>query len=311
MVTSVAARRSLLLLGAVFGLSGAVLAQIPPRIKQCLPYPTFLEGVRQDLGAAAPVPIRVRVMPEVVEVRGATKLPLSAQDEVVEGLKRRVYFADSDWKAEMESHIRGAWQDQGYFRAKVAMEANELGLVDATLRIKVTALIEEGAQYRLKEMRFRAEGDRESVFPVDILRRQFRMEDFDVFDVSKVREGLENLQRLYSARGYIDSSAGPDVTIDQEQRLIILTLGLYEGTQFSLGTVEVLGVREPWKSQIKARLRAAGTGGLAGTSKILKDFAAVLPADASAADLAVSRDLQKGLVHLTLDVRSCLDPATR
>jgi outer membrane protein assembly factor BamA len=136
---------------------------------------------------------------------------------------------------EIAERARYTLQQDGYFKAEVRL-ANQL-VSPMQWTVAVTLGISEGRQYRLKEINFGSNG----VFRAQQLRRQFEIENGEIFDVEKIRRGLEQLRRLYAARGYINFSPVPNTEADDENRVITLRIDFDEGKQFHYGKLTLLG----------------------------------------------------------------------
>ena len=99
--------------------------------------------------------------------------------------------------------------------------------------------VESGTQYRLGNVRFKNNQDGPLVFGEELLRQQLKLSRGDLFDVSKVRGALENLTRLYSAKGYIDMVPAPETDINEGDSRIDLTIMIDEGSPYRIGSIEV------------------------------------------------------------------------
>ena len=89
---------------------------------------------------------------------------------------------------------RDQFQLHGYFKADLSDP--EIRIVEINPQREVIDLILDvnpGDKYRLNSISFQ----NEAAFPVDTLRHQFTIADGDIFDISRMRAGLESLQRLY------------------------------------------------------------------------------------------------------------------
>ena len=67
------------------------------------------------------------------------------------------------------------------------------------------------------------------------------MKDGDIFNADMVRKGLEDLRKVYGALGYINFTAVPDTTVDEEHKLITLKIDIDEGKQFYVRRIEFQG----------------------------------------------------------------------
>lgn len=149
---------------------------------------------------------------------------------------------------ETGERLRLIYQERGYFKVQVADPEFKTVRRNGRLeQIDVTISVEEGRQYRLKDISFTGG----SVFPVAALRRQFPIKSGDIFDRDKISVGLENLRKLYGASGFIDFTPVPDTVVDDDPGLISLKIDIDEGVLFRWGALIINGI----ESQPGARER--------------------------------------------------------
>jgi outer membrane protein insertion porin family len=148
--------------------------------------------------------------------------------------------------------VRGAYQDRGYFKALI----NPPQLQDRSTgggwfripwlypnrpgrAVDITIPVVEGGRYHLGDMTFK----NSTVFQGQEagLRMLFQMQEGDIFDVSGIRKGLEELRNLYGEYGYINFVATPDTLINEQERRIDMVFDLEEGKQFSVRRIEFSG----------------------------------------------------------------------
>ena len=284
-------------------------AQLPPRVERCLPWPTLgqeIEDFRKEVRELEELdpPPRGQIRIKKVVFQGVTQMPESAQRELAESIKKRT-FEDEDggWLDEIqEIDVRGAWQERGYFQVKVSAKADiETGgpeLAWATVTIRV----DEGLQYRLGKLTFSVG----TVFPQETLRKLIPLREGDIFNIEKIRLGLEALARLYGSKGYIDFTSAPDTDIDKSRQRISLMLWLDEQRQYRIGKVEVLGLNRKLERRLKSKLRPGEPFNYKAVDEFFKMNKAVLPADASTAwDMSMKRDMKNNMVDLLFDFRAC------
>jgi len=133
-------------------------AQIPARLKRCLPYPTLAEEVsqtisqnREEPGAAAR-----SVVVDSVKLVGGASLPDDVRRKLVASVPHAGGFSP-DWLREVEEvGARGALQDAGYFKASVEAAAQTRSTDSASQHVAISLRIEEGARYRLRSVQFRS-----------------------------------------------------------------------------------------------------------------------------------------------------------
>ncbi len=148
--------------------------------------------------------------------------------------------------------VRGKYQDIGYFKALIedpTLDIYDTGGTGLRIplfkpnkpgkKVHITIPVKEGDQYRLGEMTFT--GVKFFRSPDTLMRRYFTMAKGDIFDVSKVRKGLENLKKLYGEFGFINEVTEPQTSIDEDKKLINMTFAIEEDKQFFVRRIEFTG----------------------------------------------------------------------
>jgi beta-lactamase regulating signal transducer with metallopeptidase domain len=127
---------------------------------------------------------------------------------------------------EVGERTRTLWQDHGYFRVIVNTESKVVSESPEEKVLSVSASVNPGPQYRLKELTF--EGAK--ALTTVQLKATFPIQPNDIFDISGVRTGLETLKSTYAARGYLGFSSIPETELDDSDHTIKLNIKIAEGT---------------------------------------------------------------------------------
>lgn len=244
-----------------------------------------------------------------VEFRGENSLSDEIRAKLVEEIEKSnltvpAASSDADWIEELnEVVVRGVLADHGYFTARPQTTPH---LIKAELHRRnyvVTLEIESGLQYHLGDIRFK----NVTAFATEELRKQIDLQPGELFNVSKIREAINSIYRLYSGSGYIDTTITPDTTIDKEKQRIDLVMTLHENKQYRVGTIEILGLGTDAASHLTALLRpgAVFDGNL--LHRFFKENRSLLPEDTSPEKVSfIGRDSRSGTVAIVLDFRHCL-----
>ena len=145
---------------------------------------------------------------------------------------------------------RDQFQQHGYFKAELPNP--EVRIVEINPQREVIDLILEvnnGDKYQLGDISF----EDGLAFPVDQLRHQFAIGDGDIFDISRMRVGLESLRKLYGAEGYINFSGVPNTTIQEGAHTISIQIDIDEGHVYRVGKLIIDG--EEWRPGTKTKLQ--------------------------------------------------------
>jgi outer membrane protein assembly factor BamA len=225
-------------------------------------------------------------------------LPASIRDQLIADLKEHAaQSAGSDWREEWnEVAITGAWMDEGFFKMTSTAKAQIISSDATEQRVSVTVYVDEGMQYRLRDIRFakklvavaaesmqpdsdEAEDngqttvlpsppklefhefddtehlDADLIFPPEELRKRFLLNDGDVLDASRIKQGLDTLNHLYGSRGYIDFAAKPETITDDKSATMSLIMVLDEGKQVRVGKVEAYNLGPEKEDKLKAQIQ--------------------------------------------------------
>jgi outer membrane protein assembly factor BamA len=165
-----------------------------------------------------------------------TQISTADQESVASDVKSRIYHGP-DWLEEVDERIRYAWQQRGYFGAKAHSDAHQRNSDIRDQEMEVTTSVDEGSKYLLKELLW----DGSTTFTKDQLNAAMPIKRLDVFDAEKVRQGLENLRKLYASQGYINFACVPDTQLDDADHTVTLRLQLEPGEVFHVGAVDMTG----------------------------------------------------------------------
>jgi hypothetical protein len=250
-----------------------------------------------------------KIIIDDVKFDGAHLPDSKKENEVVEELKHHRFDGGSDWlNVILEVPILGAWQESGFFKAQASGQFQVASTDAENQHVTITLQVNEGLQYRLGRVQF-CESDLEVdpaaglAFPREELRKQIQLQDGDIFDVSKIRESLDALKRMYGSRGYIDFVAMPTTKVDDNTRSIELTMEMQEGKQFRLGRVEIFGLPPNVTDELKVALKPGDILDRTLVDELVDKNMALLPAGASRHVLGMRGNEKRGTVDITIDFR--------
>jgi hypothetical protein len=239
---------------------------------------------------------------------GVTQLPLVDQEQLVLNLRSRE-FAGPDWVELFQEVVRDAWQRHGYFEASVKAEAEILSADAKQQEVSVLVWVEEGQQYRLRELRWL----HNEPFRMEELAKLFPLRPGEVFDTGKVRDGLDALRKFYASKGYIDFTAVPYTEVDEIGAKISLQIDLDSGSIFRLGKFEVLGADEALTNRLLVdwELKAGDPFNQGYVERFFQQHRSLFPSDTEPEDFLCRKVYEKRhIVDLALDLsdRECSPP---
>jgi len=155
---------------------------------------------------------------------------------------------------DIEIGVRGLYQDSGYFKVTIGEPVLEnvdtvgfrMGVPVAGRShgkaVNMTIPIEEGDRYRMGTLKIvSADPDKALSLKVEALKAIFPLHPGDLFAVGKIRKALEDYGKVYGQYGFIDFTAEPEMDIEDEKKLINLTLKFSEEKQYYVRRIDFSG----------------------------------------------------------------------
>jgi outer membrane protein insertion porin family len=155
---------------------------------------------------------------------------------------------------ELAERVRYLYQEHGYYKADVQSTPRSITSDADHPHVSVDIEIKEGRQYKLDHLELTGQ----KAFSAEQLRPLLPIQSGEILNVEKIREGLDNLRKVYGERGYINFTPVPDAKPDDTYAVVDLSIEIDEGAQFRIGTIAFSG---------------AGTGDAKFQERILKSLA--------------------------------------
>jgi Surface antigen variable number repeat len=209
--------------------------------------------------------------------------------------------------------IRENLMDRGYFRVLVTPTPFLVRATPQALEYALQIQIESGPQYHAGSVRV-ANADPDPsrlIFDSALLRQKIPLDQGDIFDVSKLRDGLRAITRIYADSGYIDATIEPEFDIrDAPPDTIDVLLHVSEGITYRLETIRSVGLDPRAAQELQSRLpQKAGevfNNGL--WVGFFEKNKSLLPPNASRAEnLRMGRNANDGTLDIVLDFRRCAE----
>jgi len=182
-----------------------------------------------------------------VTFSGTLQMPIPDQDQIAASIKQQTSGYSPDGVTdEVLERVRAGWQDRGYFKVRVSGKSKTL-TSSPSRRIAIRVHVDEGMQYRLREITFRND---KAISDVTVLRSLFPVSDGDIFSREKIAIGLQNLRKAYGELGYVNFTAVPDTLFDDAKGIISLDIDLDEGRQFHVSSINIVGLDERSRQEI-------------------------------------------------------------
>lgn len=157
---------------------------------------------------------------------------------------------------DLEIGVRGLYRDNGYFKVSVGdpvlenveTESFKLGVPVPFVgkskgkSVNITIPIEEGERYRMGTLKIvSSDPDKALSLKVEALKSIFPMKQGDIFSTSKIRKAIEDYGKAYGEFGFIDFTSEPDTDIDEDKKIINLTMRFDEQKQYYVRRIDFSG----------------------------------------------------------------------
>jgi outer membrane translocation and assembly module TamA len=262
---------------------------------------------QEQVSAVSPEAQRSKITIVGVTFRGENPLSEEERAQLTKEIRHAKIDAskgdpDKDWVNKLEElTVRETMMEHGYFRALVEIRPYLVRAEAHERCYAIDVVIESGPQYRLGEIQIVGA----TALSATDLRKQIMLSEGEIFDASKIREGLEAISRLYGAKGYIDTTIEPEEKIDETQLRIDLVLKVAEEQQYRIGSVELLGL----DAKIEADARSVFQWGQVFDTSLWREFLgrvkSALPDGMPDRHTSIRRDTSSGTVNISLDFRGC------
>jgi outer membrane protein assembly factor BamA len=165
-------------------------------------------------------------------ITGTQTLTSDQIAEMTSGFIEACFNDDSD---EIESRVRAAFQEHGYYAAQVksfTFKAHDPIAVPKP--VSAEAEVVEGPIYKIADISFL----NNRAFTSDVLRQHLPVKNGEVFTRSRIASGFGAIRKLYGSAGYLDTifRVGDVPTSDAT---VQLTLTFDEGRQYHLNNIEI------------------------------------------------------------------------
>ena len=278
-----------------------VHAQLPEHLERCLPY----LPPRYDIAAQSTEPT---IAFDKIAFQGKRPPSREVRKLLLSHIRDHTFWLYPGWTDELaETGLRGVLEERGFFRAEVTAKATILSRNSAHDHVALTVQVDPGQRYRLGTVQFRSvDPDVPLVFPRKELRKQLPIRGGEIFDTSKLRDGLVALARLYSSSGWIDLVPNPNFDINDAAKRIDLVIALDQQVQYRVGEISFLGDNLIAERIVKSILKP----GRPFNPSVLSQFhdegrVPRLPGTPYEFDLSMTKNAARGVVDLQFDFRTC------
>jgi outer membrane protein insertion porin family len=131
--------------------------------------------------------------------------------------------------------IEGFYQDNGYLRVKVLEPRIDIN--KKARQIHIIIPVEEGSQFRIKSLEIK--GD--DTISHDEIIKNLLTKKGDIYNVTQLRQDIITVGDLFSAKGFAYADVNPITKIDDNARVVDLSIDVDKGKKVYVGNINMLG----------------------------------------------------------------------
>ena len=187
---------------------------------------------------------RIGTAVTIADMNFEGSLLMTAADlaQISASIRQRLYSGDlNEVTSQALEKVKEAWQEHGYWDVQVRGDSKILSSSSVSEQVALTVAVDEGRQYRLQGIAFR---NNREVTNGKALRSLFPIRNGDIFDLTSIRRGLDNLRKAYLQLGHLNFTSIPNTTIDVASQTASLDIDIYEGKKFYVSRIDVMGLDE-------------------------------------------------------------------
>jgi outer membrane protein assembly factor BamA len=246
---------------------------------------------------------QIQIVFDSVEFSAQSDVPREIQKQLVDAVDQLHEFVNSDsspdvpWLDDVKESVRLASQNLGYFRVLVDATAGLVRAEPHRLHYWISVDAKLGRNFVLGDMHFSNAPE----FSEAVLRKEFDLQRGDVFNVSKIRRGIQRITALYGNRGYIDMTAEPEFTIHDDDSGIDLGFDINQGSQYRIKSVEIRGLDRASENALLSNLQAGQVFDRAVLNEFYKTHPDVVPSE----NVRFWRDVHNSTIEIVMDAQAC------
>lgn len=145
-------------------------------------------------------------------------------------------------------YLKAAFSDPEPKVVKLPSATNDVGLPNLTI-VDVNFNVKPGKQYKLKGLDW--SGNKE--IPTDALQKMIRVRTGEPANTAKLRDNLNDIQKLYASKGYVTAGFKTQADFDEAASTVLIHIAVNEGYEYHMGDLNYRGL----DNSLTAKLRNA------------------------------------------------------
>jgi outer membrane protein insertion porin family len=157
-------------------------------------------------------------------------------------------YKEDEMKNDVE-RIRELYHSKGYISVKISEP--EITLSTDKKRIFIKISLSEGQQFIVGNVAYRGN----TVFGNTKLYQHTKTATGKIFNRSALRNDIDSILDLYLEKGYARADISPAIDVNEEEKLVNITLSISEGDIYRIGRIHILGNRKTRDKVVRREMR--------------------------------------------------------
>jgi outer membrane protein assembly factor BamA len=172
----------------------------------------------------------------MIHFKGNQVLSQTTLQDAIQGVGIGMPYTEDRFRDALNASVRPLYEARG--RLRVAFPTIKTEPNQDITGLNLTVTVDEGETYNLGKVSIDGPTP---LKPEELLNAgEFKSGDLANFD--KVNEGLERIKKALKHAGYMNAEVTVRRTIDDEKRVVALTLWVEAGTQFTMRKLTIVGL---------------------------------------------------------------------
>jgi outer membrane protein assembly factor BamA len=179
-----------------------------------------------------------RPLPAVALIffKGNKVVPQAKLQDVIQSVAVGMPYTEDRFRDALNASVRPIYEARGRVRVSFPVIKTEPNKDIAGLNVTVT--VDEGETYNLGKV----DVDGPTPLKPEELLSAGEFKTGDVADFDKVNEGLDRIKKTLKHAGYMNAEVTARRAVDDDKRIVALTLWVEAGTQFTMRKLSIVGL---------------------------------------------------------------------
>ncbi|MGA7524011.1 MAG: POTRA domain-containing protein [Acidobacteriaceae bacterium] len=155
---------------------------------------------------------------------------------------------DGATEATLATALRAIYDRQGYLQEALTGYAHGTPeLVDGKVMVPVSAVVQEGAQYRVRGMQFA--GD--AVLNAEAFNKMAKLHLADIANEDLLHATLAEMATVYKSKGYLRAKVDVTPALDAGRRTVDYAITVDPGPAFHMGTLSLVNLNDQQTAEVR------------------------------------------------------------